>query len=164
MILVEPIRLVFSNVWFVLLAFTIFGLMTFGMLIMSEYVFLEPYVISHLPPGTELGAVLIMMITGLSGVVIPMNVYRVVVLKRSKQKMGGGLFGSIVGAVAGACSCGPLGFAVISTFGTAGAVTTAFLTVYEIPLRIAAVVMLGVVYMTTIRSLYGECKINHKMI
>jgi len=36
-----------------------------------------------------------------------------------KKKMGGGIFGSIIGAAAGACSCGPIGFAVISTFGAA---------------------------------------------
>ena len=35
--------------------------------------------------------------------------------------MSGGIFGSIIGAAAGACSCGPVGFAVISTFGSVGA-------------------------------------------
>lgn len=44
--------------------------------------------------------------------------------------------GSIIGASAGACSCGPLGFAIISTFGTIGGITTSLLTLYEIPLRV----------------------------
>ena len=74
--------------------------------------------------------------------------------------MGGGIFGSIIGVVAGACSCGPVGFAVISTFGSIGIATTTFLTNYELPLRIIAIIILAVTYFTTIKSLKIECKIN----
>ena len=74
--------------------------------------------------------------------------------------MSGGIFGSIVGSVAGACSCGPIGFAVISTFGSVGATATAFLTNYETPLRIIAIVVLLITYFTTIKSLKTECRIN----
>ena len=89
----------------------IFTLMVIGLLILSEYIFLEPYVISHLPSGSELGFVLIVILSALSALVIPMNVFRINILKSSKQKMSGGVFGSIIGAAAGACSCGPVGFA-----------------------------------------------------
>ncbi|MCS5528238.1 MAG: hypothetical protein NZ747_03075, partial [Nitrosopumilus sp.] len=75
-------------------------------------------------------------------------------------KMSGGIFGSIVGSVAGACSCGPIGFAVISTFGSVGATATAFLTNYETPLRIIAIVVLLITYFTTIKSLKTECRVN----
>ncbi len=81
--------------------------------------------------------------------------------KVQKKKMGGGIFGSIIGAAAGACSCGPIGFAVISTFGAVGGVATAFLSNYEIPIRIAAIAILGITYYTTTRSLSVECKINN---
>jgi hypothetical protein len=74
--------------------------------------------------------------------------------------MGGGVIGSIIGAVAGACSCGPVGFAIISTFGSVGATATAFLTNYEVPIRIIAIGILTVTYFTTVRSLKVECKIN----
>ena len=127
---------------------------------MSEYIFLEPYVVSHIPSGTEFGFVLIVMISALSALVLPMNIFRIYILKSSKQKMGGGVFGSIIGAAAGACSCGPIGFAVISTFGSVGATTTAFLTNYEIPIRIIAIAILSITYFTTIKSLKVECKIN----
>ena len=134
--------------------------MLVGLLILSEYIFLEPYVVSHIPSGTEFGFVLIVTISALSALVLPMNIFRINILKKSKQKMGGGIFGSIIGAAAGACSCGPIGFAVISTFGSVGATATAFLTNYEIPIRIIAIGILGITYFTTVRSLKIECKFD----
>ena len=154
------IKLVFSNFKYTLLASAIFVSMMVGLLILSEYIFLEPYVVSHLPSGTEFGFVLIVILSALSALVIPMNIFRISILKSSKQKMGGGIIGSIIGAAAGACSCGPVGFAIISTFGSVGATATAFVTNYEIPIRIIAIVILVVTYFTTVKSLKVECKIN----
>ena len=158
--MVQTIKLVFSNLKYVILASTIFVSMMIGLLILSEYIFLEPYVVAHLPSGSELGFVLIVILSALSGLVIPMNIFRINILKSSKQKMGGGIFGSIIGTAAGACSCGPVGFAVISTFGSVGATATAFLTNYEIPIRIIAIAILAVTYFTTVKSLKVECNLN----
>ncbi|MBA4436941.1 MAG: hypothetical protein H2B04_06405 [Nitrosopumilaceae archaeon] len=154
----NTIKFVFSNPKYLVLSFSIFIPMFIGLLIMSEYIFLEPYVVSHLPSGSELGFSLIVIISALSALVLPMNVYRINILKSSTKKMGGGLIGSLVGAAAGACSCGPIGFAVISTFGSVGATATAFLTNYEIPLRIIAIGVLAITYFTTVKSLKTECK------
>ena len=134
--------------------------MLIGLLILSEYIFLEPYVVAHLPSGSEFGFVLIVILSALSALVIPMNVFRINILKSSKQKMGGGIFGSIIGAASGVCSCGPVGFAIISTFGSVGATATAFLTNYEIPIRIIAIAILAVTYFTTVKSLKVECNLN----
>ena len=142
------------------MAIIIFTSMLFGLLILSEYIFLEPYVVSHLPSGTEFGFVLIIIISSLSALVLPMNVFRINILKKSKQKMGGGVVGSVIGAAAGVCSCGPIGFAVISTFGSVGATASAFLTNYEIPIRIVAIGILVLTYFTTLKSLKIECKLN----
>ena len=158
--MVQTIKFVFSNPKYIALSFAIFIPMLIGLLIMSEYIFLEPYVVSHLPRGTELGFSLIVIISGLSALVLPMNVFRINVLKGSARKMGGGVIGSFVGAAAGACSCGPIGFAVISTFGSVGATATAFLTNYEIPLRIIAIGVLVITYFTTVKSLKIECKFD----
>ena len=158
--MVHPIKLVYSNSKYVLLTSSIFVLMTIGLLILSEYIFLEPYVVAHLPSGSELGFVLIVLLSALSALVIPMNIFRINILKSSKQKMGGGILGSIIGTAAGACSCGPIGFAVISTFGSVGATATAFLTNYEIPIRIIAIAILTVTYFTTIKSLNAECNLD----
>ena len=154
------IRLVFSNLKYLVLSFTIFSSMLVGLLILSEYIFLEPYVVSHIPSGTEFGFVLIVTISALSALVLPMNIFRINILKKSKQKMSGGIVGSIIGAAAGACSCGPIGFAVISTFGSVGATATAFLTNYEIPIRIIAIGILAITYFTTVKSLKIECKFD----
>lgn len=130
------------------------------LLFVSEFIFFEPFFISHLPNGSELGFVLILILSILSAIVIPMNLYRITHLKNSKKKMGGSVVGSIVGSIAGACSCGPIGFAVISTFGSVGATATAFLTNYEIPIRIIAIGILIITYFTTIKSLKTECQMN----
>ena len=158
--MVNTIKLVFSNFKYLVLSTVFFSTMVIGLLILSEYVFLEPYVVSHIPSGTELGFVLILIISALSALVIPMNIFRINILKKSKQKMSGGIFGSVIGAAAGACSCGPIGFAVISTFGSVGATATTFLTNYEIPIRIIAIGILTITYFTTVRSLKVECKIS----
>ena len=154
------VRLVFSNLKYLILALAIFSSMLVGLLILSEYIFLEPYVVSHIPSGTEFGFILIVTISALSALVLPMNIFRINILKKSKQKMGGGILGSIIGAAAGACSCGPIGFAVISTFGSVGATATAFLTNYEIPIRIIAIGILTITYFTTVKSLKIECKFD----
>ena len=152
--------LIFSNFKYLLLAIIIFSSMMVGLLILSEYIFLEPYVVSHIPSGTEFGFILILTISFLSALVLPMNIFRINILKKSKQKISGGIFGSVIGAAAGACSCGPIGFAVISTFGSVGATATAFLTNYEIPIRIIAIGILAITYFTTIKSLKIECKFD----
>jgi hypothetical protein len=158
--MVNTIKLVFSNFKYLILSTVFFSTMMIGLLILSEYIFLEPYVVSHIPSGTELGFALILIISALSALVIPMNIFRINILKKPKQKMSGGIFGSVIGAAAGACSCGPIGFAVISTFGSVGATATAFLTNYEIPIRIIAIGILTITYFTTVRSLKVECKIS----
>ncbi|GKS66635.1 hypothetical protein YTPLAS73_01820 [Nitrosarchaeum sp.] len=155
----HALKFVFSNYVYVVFASAIFIIMLFGLLVLSEYVFLEPYVIGHIAPGMELGFTLIVILTTLSAMVIPMNIYRINILKKSKRKVTGSVFGSFVGSIAGACSCGPIGFAIFSTFGSVGAIGLAFLTNYEFPIRIAAIALLAVTYFTTVKSLKTECKI-----
>lgn len=126
----------------------------------SEYIFISPYLVMHVPLDGMFGFALIVIVSVLSSIVISMNVYRIRLLQQSKTKMGGSLFGSIIGASAGACSCGPVGFAVISTFGTIGGVATAFLSNYEIPLRLGAIAILAYTYYSTMKTLTFECKIK----
>ena len=156
----QVIKLVFSNYSYVILASAIFVGLLIPLLIISEFIFLEPYVVGHIPNGSEFGFALIVIVSALSGLVLSMNVFRIKKLHTSRKKMGGGIFGSIIGASAGACSCGPIGFAVISSFGTVGGIATSFLTNYEIPLRLGAIGLLIFVYYTTTKSLKIECQLN----
>ena len=158
--MIEIFKIIFSNFKFLALSVIIFSSMMVILLLISEFIFLEPYFITHIPSGSELGFILIITLSALSALVIPMNLFRITNLKNSKQKMSGSIFGSIVGSAAGACSCGPIGFAVISTFGSVGATATAFLTNYEIPIRVVAIAILAITYFTTIKSLKTECKVH----
>lgn len=157
--MVSLIRMIFGPPY-IAMAVAITGGMIFGLLLLSEYIFLYPYLTGYVPAGTEAGFALILAISILSGLVIPMNIYRIRILRQTKTKMGGGVVGSFIGAVAGACSCGPVGFAIISTFGSVGSAAATFLTNYEIPIRVAALALLVVTVYTTSRSLKIECKIG----
>jgi hypothetical protein len=155
----EVLNLVFSNYKYSLLALSIFTMMLFGLLIISEYLFLEPYVIGYIAPGSEVGFVLIVILSTLTAFVIPLNIYQINILKTSKRKMSSSLFGSIVGSISGACSCGPIGFTIATSFGALGVTTTTFLTNFELPLRIGAIGLLIFTCYITIRSLKRECSV-----
>ena len=54
-----------------------------------------------------------------------MNIYRIKLIKETR-KMGSSIIGTLIGASAGACSCGPIAFSIITTFGTAGSIASSF--------------------------------------
>ena len=152
--------MVFSNYSYVPLAGIIFVCMLIPLSILSEFLFIEPFFVIHVIEDRAFGFTLLVAISFMSAVVIPMNIYRIRTLQKSTTKIGGSLLGSIIGASAGICSCGPIGFSIISTFGTVAGTATAFLTNYEIPLRLASLGLLCLVYYTTAKSISVECKIQ----
>jgi len=151
---------VFSSYSYVLLAGIIFVCMLIPLSILSEFLFIEPFFVIHVIEDRAFGFTLLVAISFMSAVVIPMNIYRIRTLQKSTTKIGGSLLGSIIGASAGICSCGPIGFSIISTFGTVAGTATAFLTNYEIPLRLVSLGLLCLVYYTTAKSISVECKIQ----
>ena len=152
--------MVFSNYSYVPLAGIIFVCMLIPLSILSEFLFIEPFFVIHVIEDRAFGFTLLVAISFMSAVVIPMNIYRIRTLQKSTTKIGGSLLGSIIGASAGICSCGPIGFSIISTFGTVAGTATAFLTNYEIPLRLVSLGLLCLVYYTTAKSISIECKIQ----
>jgi len=152
--------MVFSNYSYVPLAGIIFVCMLIPLSILSEFLFIEPFFVIHVIEDRAFSFTLLVAISFMSAVVIPMNIYRIRTLQKSTTKIGGSLLGSIIGASAGICSCGPIGFSIISTFGTVAVTATAFLTNYEIPLRLASLGLLCLVYYTTAKSISIECKIQ----
>jgi len=151
---------VFSRYPYVILAGIIFVCMFIPLSILSEFLFIEPFVIFHIIEDRITSFVLIVSISFMSAIVIPMNIYRIRTLRKSAAKISGSVVGSIIGASAGICSCGPIGFSIISTFGMVAGTATAFLTNYEIPLRLASLGLLCLVYYTTVKSISIECKIQ----
>ena len=150
----------FSSYSYVLLAGIIFVCMLIPLSILSEFLFIEPFFVIHVIEDRAFSFTLLVAISFMSSVIIPMNIYRIRTLQKSTTKIGGSLLGSIIGASAGICSCGPIGFSIISTFGTVAGTATAFLTNYEIPLRLASLGLLCLVYYTTAKSISIECKIQ----
>ena len=120
---------------------------------------LEPYLVFSVYTETAFNFLLVLILSILAGIVVSMNIFRVKLAKKSKS-VGASLTGTIIGASAGVCSCGPIGFSMITTFGTAGSITTAFLTNYEIPLRLISIGILVIMLITTLRAIPIECKIN----
>ena len=150
----------FSSYPYVLVAGIIFVCMFIPLSILSEFLFIEPFFVIHVIEDRAFSFTLLVAISFMSAIVIPMNIYRIRTLQKSTTKIGGSLLGSIIGASAGICSCGPIGFSIISTFGTVAVTATAFLTNYEIPLRLASLGLLCLVYYTTAKSISIKCKIQ----
>jgi len=151
---------VFSSIQYVTIAVIIFVCMFIPLSILSEFLFIEPFVIFNVIEDRITSFVLIISISLMSAIVIPMNIYRIITLQKSRSKIGGSIVGSIIGASAGICSCGPIGFSIISTFGAVAGTATAFLTNYEIPLRLISLGLLCLVYYTTVKSISVECKVQ----
>ena len=125
----------------------------------SEFIFFSPTFIFYVPTSAIFDFVLILIIATLTGIVTSLSIYRVHILSNSVRKSGTGLFGSIIGASAGACSCGPIGFAAVSAFGTVGGTATSFFTNYETSLRLASIAVLCITYYVSIKSITAQCKI-----
>lgn len=155
------LTIIFSKFNYTVLAVIVSVSIFIPLTIISEYIFFEPSFIIHVPTDRLIGFVLITGVSTMSGLVVSMNVYRIKALQNNIKKMGGGFLCMIIGASAGACSCGPIGFAVISTFGTVGGIATSFLTNYEIPLRLVALAILGYTYYATTKAISYECKIRN---
>lgn len=158
------LKLVFSNKPYIGLSAAIFVGMLIPLSYIAEYLFFKPYFILHVADYNVFGFSLIVAVSALTGLVISMAIYRIRILKSSKKKMGSGFIGSIIGASAGACSCGSIGFAVISVFGAIGGAATAFLANYEIPLRLLSIGILVATYFYMVKGLTKECKINYEEI
>ena len=151
-------KLVFSNYRYSTISILITLGLFFSLSIVSEYLFIEPYVVFAVYPDTAYNFSLIVVISILAGMVVSMNIFRVKLVKKVR-KIGSSITGTVIGASAGACSCGPIGFSIITTFGTTGSIASSFLTNYEIPLRLISITILVLVLLTTLKSISRECKI-----
>lgn len=152
--------MIFSNPKYVALSSTIFVGMFLSLSYVAEYLFFTPHFILNVASYNAFGFFLVVAVSALTGLVISMAVYRILMLKSSKKKIGSSFIGSIIGASAGACSCGSIGFAVISVFGAVGGAATSFLSNYEIPLRLASIAILVGTYFYMVQGLTAECKID----
>ena len=151
--------IIYSNPSYILILIGIFFLLFIPLIIISEFLFLEPFLVFSIYPETTLSFSLIVTLSLFSAFAVSMNIYRVKLIKETK-KIGSSIIGTIIGASAGACSCGPIAFSIITTFGTAGSIASSFLTVYEVPIRLTSIGILVIVIFVTTKSLSRECKVK----
>lgn len=121
----------------------------------DQILFFSPIVTFYLPTYAIFGFILSDMISILVGIVISMNIYAL----RHRSKIDASLFsGPALGIVSGACvSCSSFAFILVSVFGAAGVATSAFLTNYQIPLRLVSIGLLIWAYYSVNRKLAGTC-------
>ena len=155
----EALQSVYSHKKYLVLSISIFVILLIALSTVSEFIFFSPVFVFYVPTPAVFDFTLIAIIAALSGIVTSLSIYRIHILSNSVRKSGTGLFGSIIGASAGACSCGPIGFAAVSVFGTAGGTATSFFTNYETPLRLVSIAILCIAYYATIKSITTQCKI-----
>ncbi len=155
----NPFRIVYSNPFYILTSIGIFFLLFIPLITISEFLFFEPFLVFSIYSETILSFTLIVILSCLSAVAVSLNIYRVKLIKETR-KLGTSIIGTLFGASAGACSCGPIAFSIITTFGTAGGIATSFVTTYEIPIRLISIGILVAVVYVTIKSLSHECKVN----
>ena len=151
--------IIYSNPSYILISIGIFFLLFIPLIIISEFLLLEPFLVFSIYPETTLSFSLIITLSLFSAFAVSMNIYRVKLIKETK-KIGSSIIGTIIGASAGACSCGPIAFSIITTFGTAGSIASSFLTVYEVPIRLTSIGILVIVIFVTTKSLSRECKVK----
>ena len=151
--------IIYSNPSYILILIGIFFLLFTPLITISEFLFFEPFLVFSIYPETTLSFSLIVTLSLFSAFAVSMNIYRVKLIKETK-KIGSSIIGTIIGASAGACSCGPIAFSIITTFGTAGSIASSFLTVYEVPIRLTSIGILVIVIFVTTKSLSRECKVK----
>jgi hypothetical protein len=156
----QALALVFSHRRYLALSIVIFVGLLLILLTASNFIFFQPNLLFYVPSDQVLNFSLIVIIAALSGLVISLSIYRVKLLGNGIKKSGTGLLGAMIGTSAGACGCGPVGFAAVSAFGTIGSTATSFLSNYDLPLRLVSIGVLVCAYYFTIKGISGQCKIS----
>ena len=149
-------KMVFSNRVYVFTAIISAVVFWIFLNVFDQTLFFSPFVKFYLPDYAVLGFIVSNITAALLGVVISMNIYA---LRHTKSKIGAPFFsGSAAGIVSSACaSCTSIAFFLVSTFGAAGAVTSAFITNYQIPIRLISIGLLIWAYYSVHRKLVTSC-------
>jgi len=142
------------------LAVVIFIGMLVPLSMFSGYIFLEPYLVFYVADSLTFNFTLLVIISALTGLVSSMGIYRIRILRIKSRKANSGVYGSILGAGAGACGCLSMNTVFLSVFGTVGSTFAIFSSTYETPLRLASIAILGITYVAMAKGINADCKIQ----
>ena len=155
------LKIVFSNPIYLVMSISISALMLIILLHAREFLFFAPYFAFQLPSSMILSFVLIVIVSGLTGIVSAMSAFQIYTQRTGVKNMSSGVIGSFAGVGTGICtSCSQIGFTIISALGATGAAALSFLTYYEIQIRVASIVLLAVSYFLVAKNIGHNCKIN----
>lgn len=157
------IRLVFFPNWlYIVLAGVVSSILWIIFSIFDQLLFFSPIFVFYLPDDAAIGFILSTISTVLMGIVVSMNVYIVKHSGNLKVTIGSLFSGSTLSMISSTCaSCSSVGFLLVSTFGGAGVTASAFLSNYQIPLRIMSVALLVWALYSASSKLTGNCVMNH---
>lgn len=129
--------------------------------VFDELLFFSPILYFYLPDDALVGFILSTTTALLLGVVVSMNIY---LLRNSSFKLDKSVISSsFLTILFSTCaSCSSIGFVIISTFGSMGIIATAFLTNYQIPLRLVSISILILALYTVYRRTTNTCSLNYK--
>lgn len=157
----DAFKIVYSSnpILYIGLAILVFALFWIFFNVYEELLYFTPILYFYLPDDAIVGFILSTSSSLLLGVVISMNIY---LLRNSKIKLDKSLISSsFLTIITSFCaSCSSIGFIIISTFGSAGMIATAFLTNYQIPLRVVSLGILVLALFTVCRRIITSCSIN----
>ena len=125
---------------------------------LDQLLFFTPMLDFYLPADAVLQFILSNISAVLLGIVASMNLY-VLRSRKGARRVGTTFFsGTSLGLVSGACaSCTSLGFLLVSTFGTTGAVASGFVSNFQIPLRILSIILLTWAFYSVSRAMTESC-------
>ncbi len=157
--LIPSFKMVFSIKAYIIFAATTALIFWIVSSIFDQLLFFSPIVIFYLPDDAVVGFILANITAVFLGIVVSMNIY---IFRQSKLKIGGASFfsSSSLSVISSTCaSCSSLGFLLVSTLGGAGVTASAFLSNYQIPLRILSIALLIWAYYSVSNKLTKSCKI-----
>ena len=157
------IKVVYSSnpVLYIGLTILVFTLFWIFFNVFDELLYFSPILYFYLPNDAIVGFILSTASASLLGVVFSMNIY---LLRNSNIRLDKSLISSsFLTILSSACaSCSSIGFVIISTFGSAGVIATAFLTNYQIPLRLVATSILILTLYTVCSRVTNTCSLDYK--
>lgn len=164
MILLDPgastLHIVFSKRHIIAIAAASAMVLWMVFNILDGLLLLSPVVTFYypIPEDAFVGFALSCVTAILAGVVISMNVYLFTIGRRvGKTSL---LSGSTLGIISSVCaSCSSVGFYAASTFGVAGVAASSFLSVYQTPMRLAAIAILVIAYFAARRRIRMSCQL-----
>ena len=152
----------FPNWLYIVLAGAVASIFWIIFSFFDQLLFFSPIFVFYLTYDAVLGFILSTITAILMGIVVSMNVYIVKHSGNLKVTMSSLFSGSTLSMISSTCaSCSSVGFLLVSTFGGIGVTASAFLSNYQIPLRIISIALLVWALYSSSSKLTGSCILNH---